>query len=71
MEGVEKYLDEKKRQGQQITKSYAKQKGKDLETLCRGMIRHVMVKTNQDIISEQCIRNYHDDMLALQAKDRK
>lgn len=41
-----------------------KEKGKDLEFLCGGMIRNLIclkpqrsVKTNQDIIDGQCIRN--------------
>ena len=60
----------RKRFGQEFTRINAKQKGKDLEMLYRGMIRNVMLKTNDDIIGEQCIRN-DDDVLAVQGQDTK
>ena len=48
-----------------FTKPNLKQKGKDLETLCEGMIRNMLcfktakrtVKTNQNFIDGQCVRN--------------
>ena len=72
---MEKYLEAKKTVCQAKCK---KQKGKDLEALCSGMIRNAvcfktakrMVKTNQDIISHHCIRNY-DDVLPVDDEEKK
>ena len=60
---MKRYLKPKKKARRPIYQKNEKKKGKDLEALC-VMIRNVMfkivkrlVKTNQDIIGEHCIRN--------------